>query len=248
MSRVLQVLQRDGPLSAAAVATRLGVNRTTVARHLRTLGRSGLVTRRLVRHGVGRPRHVYDVTPEGQASLPGGYERYAVGFLAAAREVGGDDLLARILEAHRRAEVASARARLDDDGLDGAPLIDRIRGLAELLDELGYLAEVSDERGLRLILNGCPILRLAKRSPTVCESELRLVGQALGGLVERETTIAAGARACVYRIWAREQSFPATVWTSSQMLAGRHDDETTETAPGTHWSGEQMIGRRSETS
>jgi predicted ArsR family transcriptional regulator len=246
-SRLLSVLQRDGPLSAEALAARMGLSRTAVARQLRTLGRGGLVVRGAMRHGVGRPRHLYDVTPDVQTAAPEGYERLVVAFLEATLEVGGTDLVARIFEARRRADVAELRAMLDAAGLRSAPLAERVRGLAAIADERGYLADVSEERGLRLVHHGCPVLELARKSPMVCDSELRVVGQVLGALVERESNIASGARACVYRIRARDHDFPPTVWTSSQMRSGRPDEAPVDGEPTMPWTGAQWAGSDPDT-
>ena len=52
------------------LAARLGASRTGVLQQLRALEAAGLVSRQTVRHGVGRPRHLYDVTPDAQDLVP----------------------------------------------------------------------------------------------------------------------------------------------------------------------------------
>ena len=59
-------LRRDGPSSPDHLATALGASRTGVLQQLRALEAANLVRRETVRHGVGRPRHVYDVTEHAQ--------------------------------------------------------------------------------------------------------------------------------------------------------------------------------------
>ena len=61
-----------------------------------------LVSRQTVRHGVGRPRHLYDVTADAQDLFPSNYDGLAAGLLAAIEAVGGDDLLDQVFAARRR--------------------------------------------------------------------------------------------------------------------------------------------------
>ena len=64
--------------------------------------RPDLVSRQTVRHGVGRPRHLYDVTADAQDLFPSNYDGLAAGLLAAIEAVGGDDLLDQVFAARRR--------------------------------------------------------------------------------------------------------------------------------------------------
>src|ERR1044072_3178387 len=63
-------LRLDGPRSPDQLADRLGASRTGVLQQLRALEAAQLVSRQTVRHGVGRPRHLYDVTPDHQDLFP----------------------------------------------------------------------------------------------------------------------------------------------------------------------------------
>lgn len=70
---ILYALRTVGPASPDQVADRVGASRTGVLQQLRTLETGGLVTRSLSRHGVGRPRHVYDLTAAAQELFPANY-------------------------------------------------------------------------------------------------------------------------------------------------------------------------------
>ncbi len=245
--RLLDVLRRSGPLSAEALGKRLGISRSAIARRLLALGRTGLVTRRGVRHGVGRPVHLYDVTPDARGGSEPDEGRLAGTLLEAIRAVGGDELVARVFGAAERSEAAAIGTRLDASGLHEAPLVARVHCLADIFDERGYAADVVEERGLRLIVHACPLLDLSRRSLVICDSELRLVGLVLGALVERESNIAGGARACVYRIRAREPGYPAAVWTSGQMRAERAGGTAVSTEPARQWTATQWVGERRKT-
>jgi predicted ArsR family transcriptional regulator len=198
---ILFHLRRAGPGAPDAIATALGASRSGVAQQLRALETAGLVTRTSVRHGVGRPRHLYDITPDAQDLFPANYDSLATGLLAAMLEVGGDALVEEIFAARRRQAEARVRQQLDGRIGPDAPLPQRVRELAMLQDEQGYLAEaVVDGGGVRLIEHNCAVLHVAAWSPSACQAELDLFRGVLGADVERETHIASGDRCCSYRV------------------------------------------------
>lgn len=199
---ILVRLRHDGPSSPESLATALGLSRTGVLQQLHALEAAGLVSRQAVRHGVGRPRHVYDVTPAAQDLFPTNYDGLASGLLAAIRSIGGEDLVDEVFEERRRLTRDRLRRRLDEAAPAGAPLIDRARELAVIQDEQGYLAEaiIGADGVIRLVERNCAIHRVSSEHAAACQAELDLFRELLGTSVERETHIAAGDRCCTYRI------------------------------------------------
>jgi predicted ArsR family transcriptional regulator len=198
---ILVHLRRNGPSAPDAIAAALGASRSGVAQQLRALDTAGLVTRTAVRHGVGRPRHLYDVTPEAQDLFPSNYDGLATGLLAAILEVGGESLVEEVFAARRRQAEARLRAEMEASLPANAPLEDRVRELARLQDELGYLAEARlDGATLTLIEHNCAVLDVAEASPVACRAELELFERVLGTEVRRERHIASGDRCCEYRV------------------------------------------------
>src|SRR4051812_21225240 len=111
---ILVELRRAGATSPEQLALRLGASRTGVLQQLRSLQAAGLVDRRTVRHGVGRPRHLYDVTPDAQVAFPSNYDGLAAGLLAAIGMVGGEDLVAEVFDARRRLVAQQMKDRLSE--------------------------------------------------------------------------------------------------------------------------------------
>ncbi len=198
---ILLHLRRAGPSVPDAISAAIGASRSGVAQQLRALDTAGLVTRTSVRHGVGRPRHLYDITPDAQDLFPSNYDGLATGLLAAILEVGGETLVEDVFAARRRQAEARLRQQMDASLPSGAPLEDRVRELARLQDELGYVSEARvDGDGIRLLEHNCAVLDVARGMPVACRSELELFREVLGVNVVRERHIAAGDRCCEYRV------------------------------------------------
>lgn len=198
---ILLHLRRSGPSSPDAIAGSVGASRSGVAQQLRALDSAGLVSRTTERHGVGRPRHLYDVTPDAQDLFPSNYEGLAAGLLAAITEVGGDRLLEDVFEARRRQAETHLRAELDATLACDAPVEDRLHALARIQDDLGYLAEARiDDDGMWLVEHNCAVLDVARAMPAACAAELDLLAGVLGAPLVRERHIAAGDRCCQYRV------------------------------------------------
>jgi len=195
-------LRLDGPSSPDQLAERIGASRTGVLQQLRALEAAHLVSRQTVRHGVGRPRHLYDVTADAQDLFPSNYDGLAAGLLAAIESVGGDDLLDQVFAARRRQLGDRVRGQMAERVAPEAPLLDRVRELAVIQGDQGYLADatLSPDGTIRLREHNCAIYHIAAGSPAACQAELELFSEILGADVVREQHIASGDRCCSYKI------------------------------------------------
>jgi predicted ArsR family transcriptional regulator len=199
---ILERLRREGPASPDQIAAAIGASRTGVLQQLRALEETNFVSRQTVRHGVGRPRHLYDVTADAQELFPSNYDGLAEGLLAAIGAVGGEALVEQIFQARRRQIGERVRRDLDERVGPDAPLIDRVRALAVLQDEQGYLADavIEGDGTIRLREHNCAILDVARGQRSACDAELDLFREVLGADVVRDTHIASGDRCCSYTI------------------------------------------------
>jgi predicted ArsR family transcriptional regulator len=202
---ILLRLRHDGPSAPEVLAKRLGASRTGILQQLRGLEAARLVSRQAVRHGVGRPRHLYDITPDAQELFPSNYDGLATGLLEAIGAVGGDDLVEEVFAARRRQIGDRIRRQLSDRVKPDAPLSARVRELSVIQDEQGYLCEtvLAIDGTIRLLEHNCAIYHVARGTSAACDAELALFRDVLGADVVRETHIASGDRACTYRIVPR---------------------------------------------
>lgn len=202
---ILLRLRQLGPTSPDQLAALLGASRTGVLQQLRALEVAQLVSRQTVRHGVGRPRHLYDVTPEAQDLFPTNYDGLATGLIAAVHAMGGEQLIEDLFAARRRQLGARMQQRLAERLGPDASLGESVRELAVFQDEQGYLcrAVVSGDDVVWLQEFNCAIHHVARETPAACAAELELFREVLGATVVRESHIARGDRCCSYRIEAR---------------------------------------------
>lgn len=199
---ILVHLRQSGPTSPDGLAAALGASRTGVLQQLHALEEAGLVSHAAEKHGVGRPRHLYDITAEAQELFPADYGGFAVGLIAAIEELGGANLVEEVFAARRRQIGERMRRRLADRLPESASLEEVVRELAVIQDDAGYLAEalVDDEGTIRLREHNCAIYQVSQDTRAACEAEISLFREVLGAEVVRESHIAAGDRCCTYRI------------------------------------------------
>ncbi len=202
---ILVSLRQQGASSPDRLAGLLGASRTGVLQQLRALESAQLVTRQTVRHGVGRPRHLYDVTPGAQELFPANYEALAEGLIEAVAAVGGEELVEQVFAARSRQLGGLIRQRLDERLGRDAPLGERVRELAVIQDEQGYLchAEIGEDGSLHLLEHNCAIFHVSAGYPSACRAELEMFREVLDADVVRERHIASGDRACAYLIVER---------------------------------------------
>ena len=199
---ILVHLRQAGPTSPDGLAAALRASRTGVLQQLYALEEAGLVTHAAEKHGVGRPRHVYDVTADAQGLFPTDYGGFASGLVKAIEAVGGEDLVEQVFAARRRQIGDRIRRRMAEQLPEDADIADRVRVLAVLQDQAGYLAEaiVSDDGAIRLREHNCAIDKISRRTSAACDAELDLFRELLGPGVTRESHIASGDRCCTYLV------------------------------------------------
>ncbi len=134
--KILFYLKTRGPLTAAAVASRLDVTPMAVRQHLYDLERQGLVTHEDRRARVGRPARHWSLTPKASGRFPDSHGQLMVSLIEAARTAFGEAGLERLVAERVKQQSASYRRRLP--GAD-APLEKRLAAIVNLRREEGCL-------------------------------------------------------------------------------------------------------------
>lgn len=194
---ILQLLRRNGEMTALELSDRLRIGAVGVRQHLALLERDGMVRVSGLRRSVGRPSHLYVLTSEAEARFPKGYDRLALEMLDSMYAVSGDHVVEQML-ARRRAGL------LDELGplLAGKSRDEQVAALATLLADQGYMCEwEQDVDGSSVLIEyNCPVDYVARRHVQLCAQEQLLYEELLGVPVVQECTIARGSHCCRYRI------------------------------------------------
>jgi predicted ArsR family transcriptional regulator len=203
--RVRQAISEDGPLTAAALASRLGLTPAAVRRHLDLLAEKGAIEEHepgvagATGRGRGRPARAYVLSEAGHAGLDSDYDDVATSalrFLAtrAGVDAVGEFARERIAEFEQR-----YAAQLDGAGEDVAA---RAEALATALTANGFAASTRPVRvgtplaGVQLCQGHCPVQQVAAEFPQFCDAETDAFSRLLGVHVQRLATLAHGEHVC----------------------------------------------------
>jgi len=198
-SLLLEIKQR-GEAGVDVLVAESGLTPSAVRQHLAPLVAEGLVERRAVPDGRGRPRHLYRLTDRGHGLFPTRYGELTTELLDYFSDAD-PALVDSVFERRRQRRLDGARARLA-----GLPLAGKVEELARILDEDGYLATCGAHADgtWHIVEHNCAIFGVARRYGQACSSEIEFLRQALPEAdVERVSHMVAGQHQCAYRVRPR---------------------------------------------
>jgi predicted ArsR family transcriptional regulator len=195
--QILDLLRRNGQMTAAELSAALGIGAVGVRQHIALLDRDGLVHTAAVRRGVGRPSHLYALTPAAEALFPRRYDRLLIDALEYIAEQGGPDAVDQLFARRRRTLAEQYGPRLASKNR-----AEQVAELAAVLTEQGYMCEweTLPNGGFALIEHNCPVDCVARDYRQACSHELTLYQDLLGVPLVREELISEGGTCCRYRL------------------------------------------------
>jgi DeoR family suf operon transcriptional repressor len=194
---ILDLLKRAGEADTETIGAKLGITPSGTRQHMVALQGDGLVTHRNDRDGRGRPKHVYSLTPAGDALFPRNYVDLTNELLQYVEDED-PELLARIFD--RRAQRRLERARARTAGLT---FPETVKIVAQILDEDGYLADFEEQPDDSFLIteHNCAVLAVAQRYRHACSTELAFLQAILPtAQVTRIAHRLAGAHVCSYEV------------------------------------------------
>ena len=204
-ARIARLILENGPVSAAALSTRLGLTPAAVRRHLDGLLAGGMIevrsARRPASRGRGRPAKLFVITDAGRSAFEHAYDDLATSALRFLAEVAGQDAVAQFA----RRQVADLERRYRPVMASADPGA-KVQALAEALSADGYAASATGVpaagSGEQLCQHHCPVAHVAAEFPQLCEAETEAFGRLLGTPVQRLATIAHGDGICTTHVTA----------------------------------------------
>ena len=223
-ARIARLILENGPVTAAALSTRLGLTPAAVRRHLDNLLAGGLIeartARRVASRGRGRPAKLFAITDAGRSAFEHAYDDLATSALRFLAEVAGPEAVAEFA----RRQVAELERRYRP-AMEAAGE-DKVAALAEALSADGYAASASSAPALatgggeQLCQHHCPVAHVAAEFPQLCEAETEAFGRLLGTPVQRLATIAHGDGICTTHVTAPALVHIRTTTTTTSQPGG----------------------------
>jgi predicted ArsR family transcriptional regulator len=194
---ILTMLKTEGNLSVSEMAKQLQITEMAVRRHLNTLERDGLIDSKLVRQAMGRPTNLYFLTESANELFPKNYHTLTLDLLGELAAEAGEAQVHLLFE--RRKDKMVSRF---EEQLQGKPLGERVKALADIQNANGYMANWSAVEDGSFIINehNCPISQVANQYNHACQCELLMFETLLGANVQRTECLVKGGFKCSYTI------------------------------------------------
>jgi predicted ArsR family transcriptional regulator len=193
---ILRTLRSQGRCTVNELAQAAGVSPVSVRHHLANLQADGLIQSEEVRHGVGRPRHVFSLSDNGMDQFPSRYFHLTKRLLAEMKGRLPDGQVGELL-----AGVARSMAESYGSELEGLPLPQRLDRLVQFLSQEGFDADLERQGDQVLIRElSCPYYRIGLQHPEVCMVDQSFIATALSLPVERVTCLLDGDVHCTFSV------------------------------------------------
>lgn len=202
---VARVLLESGPITASALARKLGLTPAAVRRHLDALLATGHVQARdRAPYGPtpprrrGRPAKVYTLTAAGRDAFEQAYDDVALGALRYLADADGAQAVLDF--ARKRLTETESRYSGQLEGLNEPG--QRATSLAGILTADGYAAgvEPAGEASVQICQHHCPLAHVAEEFGQFCEAETEMFSRLVGAHVTRLATLAHGDGVCTANV------------------------------------------------
>ena len=178
------------------LALHLGVTKTAVKEHILKIESYGYISFVDLRSGVGRPKRKYLLSQDGHEAFPRQYSWLSSHLLDYLTKKFGKDGSSKIMNDLAMEVAQSVAPRF----LQLQNTAEVLSELTKVLSELGYRAYLrqSDIRkGAIIEAINCVYHSVAKKNPSLCQFDIKLMEEISGGLdVKLESCIARGASVC----------------------------------------------------
>ena len=187
-------LERSGEQSVQELCDSGGVTATAIRQRLSRLQALGLVDRKTIRAGRGRPSHSYQITDAGRRQLGDNYSELAQLLWSELKSIDGIDLRHKMT-----AKIRDVLVRQYGAKISGNVLSDRFEQLGLALSERGFSVEVDSSHELPILReNHCPYHELAQQDAGICELEQQVFEQVLGVPLTLASCCRDGDRCCEF--------------------------------------------------
>lgn len=197
-NRVLRSLLLNQKRTVNELAEAVDINPISVRHHVTKLEAEGLILSEEERHGVGRPRLIFSLTPKGMEQFPQRYLQLTLRLLEQLKSSLPEKVLGNIFK-----EVAEGIAEdlTHDINLEDLDLKERLELLQEVLTAEGFMVEIQEEEGNFYIVEAsCPYHHVGEDYPEICVVDQELIAHFVSSTPKRIECILEGDKQCKYLI------------------------------------------------
>ena len=197
-NRVLRSLLLNQKRTVNELAESVDINPISVRHHVNKLEAEGLILSEEERHGVGRPRLIFSLTPKGMEQFPQRYLQLTLRLLEQLKSKLPDKVLGNIFK--KIAEgIADDLTR--DISLEDLDLKERLELLQEVLTSEGFMVNLQEEEGNFYIVEAsCPYHHVGEDFPEICIMDQELIAHFISSTPQRVECILDGDKQCKYLI------------------------------------------------
>jgi len=200
-SRVLRTLLLNQRRTVNELAESVGINPISVRHHVNKLEAEGLIESQEERHGVGRPRLVYNLTQKGMEQFPQRYLQLTLRLLEQLKSNLPDQMIGDIFREVAQGIAGEITQQVDLKDLD---LEERLELLQNALVAEGFMVELEEEDGDYYIVEAsCPYHHVGEDYPEICIVDKELIARFAYTSPERVECILDGDKQCRYLIKAQ---------------------------------------------
>jgi predicted ArsR family transcriptional regulator len=194
--QILEALKLSGGSTVQSLAKVVDVSPVTVRHHLGNLQADRFVNIKLERRSVGRPHHVYFLSPEGENLFPQQYLKLSKRLLDQIQKTYTPEEIDELFKGIAQDIIDQNASRLQ--GKNGQERLDL---LLEILEEEGLMVKCQEVDGEIVIqTHNCPYRALMDNHPKVCAFDGSLISTILDTPVIKTESMHEGDPHCTYII------------------------------------------------
>lgn len=193
-SDVADLLREHGALTISALAEHLGVTATAVRQRLGRLTEAGIISRKAVSEGRGRPSHQYSLTSLGRRQAGSNFADLAFALWEEIRTIPDLSVRRGLLQriAERMAETYAVA---------GKSTRDKMQAVADLFGERQIPISVGSKGELPVLTTrSCPYPDLAEQDRSVCAMEKMLFSEMVGEKLRLSECRLDGGNCCTFEV------------------------------------------------
>lgn len=194
---ILHALKASAQSNIDSLAKAADISPVSVRHHLNGLQADGLIEVESVRHKVGRPYHVYNLSEKGHELFPKKYFSLANRLLEELKERLPADTVNEIF-------ISLVNRMLEEraDEFEGLSIEERLNYVINLLGSEGFLArweKMADGR-YQIIEYSCPYISIGQQHAEVCTLDKQIMISVLGTAVEQQSCMLDGDDCCQFTL------------------------------------------------